>query len=130
MCNVVVRGVRALMGGMVIVYTLAGGTAAADDHDVTLVTHVSSTGLDLDRPADAEKFYVRLKRAAADVCTDRLRVDLVPVDNPDACAEKALSRAVRSINLANVTEVYLATHTPRQAAAAGISAALQAAARH
>jgi UrcA family protein len=131
MRNVVVRSVRSFVGAMAVVCVLAGSTASADEHNVTLTTHVSAAGLDLDRPADAEKFYVRLKRAAADVCTDRLRVGLEPVDNPNACVERALSSAVRSVNLANITQVYLATHTPRQAAAAGISVPLQAAAtRH
>jgi len=43
------------------------------------------------------------------------------VEDPRACYEESLGRAIRSAHLAMLTTAYLANHTPRQAAACGIS---------
>ena len=110
-----------------IVCGLVAPAAGAKDHNVTAAVHVSLQGLDLSRPADARTFYQRLQRAAWEVCTGGNRVNLVPLDDPRGCYEKSLGNAIRSANLALVTNIYLASHTPQQAAACGISTQVQVA---
>jgi hypothetical protein len=61
--------------------------------------------------------YSRLQHAAQVVCTHGMRVDLVPSRDPQGCYEKALGNAVRAANLKLLTQVYLETHTLRQAGA-------------
>jgi len=78
------------------------------------------TGLDLHHSAGAQEFYARLKHAADVACTHGNRVDLKPSGDPVGCSEKALGEAIRSANLPLLTQVYLGTHTLRQAAAYGI----------
>jgi hypothetical protein len=80
---------------------------------------VSTRGLDLGQPAGAQMFYMRLKNAANKVCT-RDRVGLAPIDYLKACYEKALADAIRSANVPLVTQIYLETHTLREASAVGI----------
>jgi len=109
--------------------TLFAGHLAAKDHTVTVALHVSAQGLDLSQPADAEKFYARLKNAAWVVCTRGNRVNLKPEDDPMSCAEHSLGAAIRSANVPALTQIYLATHTLQQAAAYGIKIPLQAAAQ-
>jgi len=108
--------------------TLFAGNLAAKDRTVTVALHVSAQGLDLSQPADAQTFYTRLKNAAWVVCTRANRVGLDPVDDPLICAEKSLGEAIRFVDLPALTQIYLATHTLRQAAASGINIPLQAAA--
>jgi UrcA family protein len=104
------------------------GEVAAKDHNVTVAIHVSSQGLDLSQPADAQTFYRRLRRAAWAACTSGNRIDLVPLDDPQACYETALGDAIRSLHLPVLTNLYFASHTREQAAACGIDVTLQAAA--
>jgi UrcA family protein len=93
----------------------------AKEHDVTAAVRVSPQGLDLSQPVDAKKFYRQLQRAARTVCSSGNRVGLVPLEDPRACYEESLGRAIRSAHLFMLTTAYLATHTPQQAAACGIS---------
>jgi hypothetical protein len=58
-----------------------------------------------------------------------MRVDLKPVANEDACYEKALANAIRSVHSPLLTQVYLETHTLRQAAASGIGSLVRIAAK-
>lgn len=102
--------------------------AAAKDQHVTVAIHVSSQGLDLSRPAEAQTFYWRLRRAAWVACTSGNRTDLVPLDDPQGCIQTALGNAIHSLHLPALTSIYLANHTPEQAAACGINVPLQAAA--
>jgi UrcA family protein len=120
---------RSLAGAAVVVATLLGGHAVAKDHEVTVAIHVSTQGLDVGKPADAQIFYTRLKNAAWIVCNHTNRVGLVPSDSPRACYEKALGDAIGSVKLPVVTQLYLETHTPQEAATHGIAMPAQLAAK-
>jgi hypothetical protein len=63
------------------------------------------------------------------VCTHGNRVDLEPDPTPQDCYEKALGNAIRSVNVPLLTQVYVATHTFREAAARGIDVPAQIAAK-
>ena len=101
---------------------------ATEDRSVTVAIHVSAEGLDLSQTADARTFYSRLKNAAWVACTRGNRAGLVPVDNVKGCCEKALGGAIHSAHAPLITQIYLATHTPQEAAVYGINAATQIAA--
>jgi hypothetical protein len=51
------------------------------------------------------------------------------MSDPEGCRETALAGAIRAANLALLAQVYLASHTLRDAAAHGIDAPLQMAAK-
>jgi UrcA family protein len=121
--------VSAALGAAAIACSLFAGSVAAQDHKVIVAIHVSKQGLDLTQPADAQTFYTRLKNAAWVACTRGNRADLVPSENPAACTEKALAGAVRSADVPQLTQVYLATHTLQQAATRGIDVPVQMAAK-
>lgn len=105
---------------MVIAGSLFAGMAQAKDYHVIVSKPVSTAGLDLGNPADAQTLYMRLRRAADDVCTRGIRADLLPSDDPRACLEKALGNAVRQAHAPLVTEAYLVNHTLHDAAVWGI----------
>ena len=117
------------LGAVAIAGTLFAGNVAAQGHNVTVAIHVSTQGLDLHHPAGAQKLYVRLQHAADVACTHGNRADLKPSSDPVGCYEKALGEAIRSVNLPLLTQVYLETHTLRQAAAHGIEVPAQVAAK-
>jgi len=58
---------------LVVAFAIAGAlitaNAAAGGQAITVSERVSSKGLDLNRPADAQKFYYRLQNAARVLCT-------------------------------------------------------------
>jgi UrcA family protein len=117
-----------LLGAIVVACSLfAGNVAAEEAHDVTVAIQVSTRGLNVHQPAGAEKLYWRLQNAAREACTKGDRVGLAPSQDLKGCYEGALAGAVRAANLTLLTQVYLATHTPREAAARGIDAPLQVA---
>ena len=118
-----------ILGTAVLAGALSAQNAAAGDHVVTVSVAVSSQGLDLTKPRDAQKFYVRLEDAAWWVCRRGPRVDLASPDNPNGCYENALADAVRSAKAPLVTQLYLATHTPQEAAAHAIEVPAQVAAK-
>jgi UrcA family protein len=120
---------RCVLGAAAIACTLFAGNVAARDHEVTVAIHVSTLGLDLSQPAGAQKFYARLKNAADDACTRGDRVGLAPSPNPKACYEKALADAIRSANVPLVTQIYLETHTLREASAHGVGVPAEIAAK-
>ena len=119
---------RSVLGAAAVACTLFAGNVAAEDRTVTVAVHVSTRGLDLSQPAGAHEFYTRLQRAARVACTDGNRVDLAPAPDPEGCYEKALGDAIRSANVPRLTQVYLETHTLRQATARGIDVPAQMAA--
>ena len=121
-------GARSLLGAATLACTLVTG-AVASDHTVTISLQVSSQGLDLTQPNDAQQFYARLDHAAQIVCTHGDRVDLVPVDDPKGCHEKALAGAVRAAKVPLLTQIYFTYHTLQQAAALGIDVPVQTAAK-
>jgi UrcA family protein len=120
---------RVVLGVAALACALFAGVVAAKDHEVTVAVHVSTQGLDLSQPAGALKFYTRLQDAARVVCTHGNRVDLAPSPDPESCYEKALGDSIRSANVPLLTQVYLETHTLRQAAARGIDVPAQMAAK-
>ena len=115
--------------GAVVACALFAGRVVAKDHEVTVAIQVSTQGLNPSQPAGAQEFYSRLKHAAQIVCTHGNRVDLKPSNDPVGCYEKALGNAIRSAKWPLVTQLYLETHTPRQAAAFGIDVPVQIAAK-
>lgn len=118
--------VRSILGVAVVAGILfATNSAAAKGHNVTVVLHVSTKGLDLSKPTDARTFYARLENAAWVACTRGNRVDLLPVDNLKRCYERALGGAIRSANAPTLTQIYLASHTLQEAAARGIDVPAQ-----
>jgi UrcA family protein len=118
-----------VLGATVVACSLFAGSVAAKDKEVAVAYRVSTQGLDLSQPAGARELYTRLKHAAEVVCTHGNRVDLAPSADPQGCYETALADAVRSANMPLVTQLYLATHTLQQAAARGIDAPVQVAAK-
>ena len=113
---------RLALGAAVVACALFTGDATAQEREVTVGYPVTTRGLDVRQPAGAHELYSRLKHAARVVCTHGMRVGLKPVTDEDACFEKSLAEAVRTVKLPLVTQVYLETHTLRQAAARGIGA--------
>jgi len=119
---------RRVLGALAACGLFVGGVAA-QDHVVTVSTKVDARGLDLTQPADAQTFYKRLRNAAWMLCTRSTRVGLAPVDNLQGCYEQALGDAVRTSHSTIVTQIYLGTHTLRDAAARGIEVPAQVAAK-
>jgi UrcA family protein len=105
---------------VVIAGSLLGGVANAGNDIVIVSKGVTTRGLDLNSPTDAQALYARLRHAANDVCTRSARVDVLSPDNSPACFEKALGKAVRQANSPLVTQAYLFNHTLRDAATWGI----------
>src|ERR1019366_9810982 len=114
-----------VLGAAIVACTLFAGDVAAKDQEFTVAYRVTTQGLNLSQPAGAHEFYSRLKHAAEVVCSHGMRVDLVPSPDPKGCYEKALGNAVRSANSPLLTQVYLQTHTLREATAFGIDVPVQ-----
>jgi len=96
------------------------GPVQANDHEVTVRIPASTAGLDPSQPADARELYARLRKAARIACTHGMRVDLEPATSFLGCYETALGNAVHSAHQPQLSIVYLATHTVRDAATYGI----------
>ena len=119
-----------ILGAAVAACTLfTGGVAAAKDDAVTISIQVSTQGLDATQPRGAQLLYWRLQNAARVACTHGNRVGLAPTPDPEGCREKALAGAIQAAHMALLTQVYLASHTLRDAAEHGIDAPLQLAAK-
>jgi UrcA family protein len=124
-----VTNARSVLSAAVVTCTLFAGNVWAGDHEVTIAIRVSTQGLDLSQPDGVHEFYMRLKQAARVACTHGNRVDLEPDPTPENCYEKALGDAIRSVNVPLLTQVYLSTHTLREAAARGIDVPAQIASK-
>jgi len=116
-----------VLGATIVACTFFAGDVTAKD--VKVAYQVSTRGLDLKQPTGAREFYTRIQHAAWIVCTDGNRVDLQPSPNLQSCYEQALGDAIRSADVPLLTQVYLETHTPREAAAHGIDVPVQMAAK-
>src|SRR5450631_943077 len=127
--NLTVSGVYSVLGAAVIACTLLAGHVAAEGRPVTVTLKVSTRGLDLNKAAGPHELYSRLKDAAWIACTRANRVGLAPVPDPVACSEKALGEAIRSANMMRLTQIYLETHTLREAATRGIGVPVELAAQ-
>ena len=101
---------KSMITMLVLGSVLVAGAARAADHNVTIAIRVDTRGLDPSKASDVQTLYSRLKTAARTACTHGNRVDLVPLDNPNDCYEKALAQAVRTVNASLLTQVYLANH--------------------
>lgn len=104
----------------VVACAVLSGAVRAAEHEVTVKVTVSTADLDPSQPAGARELYARLRRAALIACTHGNRVDLKSVTSFDGCYEKALGDAVHSAHQPQLSIVYLATHTARDAAIYGI----------
>lgn len=120
---------RCVLGAATIACTLFAGNVVANDHKVIVAIPVSTEGLDLSQPAEVRKLYMRLEYAAYVACTRGNRVGLEPSPDPKGCTGKALANAIRSANLPALTQVYLATHTLREASALGVDVPAEIAAK-
>ncbi len=127
--NITVSGVHSVLGAAVIACTLLAGNVSAEGRPVTVALKVSTRGLDLETTAGAHELYTRLQNAAWIACTRANRVGLEPTRNPEACSEKALGEAIQSANMRQLTQIYLETHTLREASALGIGIPLHVAAQ-
>jgi len=116
-----------VLGAAIAACAFFAGSAAAEDDAVAVSIQVNTQGLDVSQPRGAQELYWRLEQAARVVCTHGYRVDLAPVPNPVACREKALADAIRGAHMTLLTQVYLASHTLRDAAAHGIDVPAMAA---
>ena len=112
----------------VVAYAVLSDAVRAADPEVTVKVTVSTAGLDPSQPAGARELYGRLQTAALIVCTHGNRVDLDPPASFHGCYEKALGDAVRSAHQPQLSMVYLAAHTRRDAAAYGIEVPVRLAA--
>jgi UrcA family protein len=113
---------------LVAVCTILSAPVQAKDHQVTVNISVSTAGLDLSQPAGAREMYRQLQRAADTACGHGNRVDLQPPTSYSDCYEKALGNAVRSAHRQQLSIVYLAMHTARDAAKYGIEVPVRMAA--
>jgi UrcA family protein len=104
----------------VVACAVLSGAVQAADHEVTVKVAVSTAGLDPSQPAGAREVYRRLQRAARTACGDGDRVGLEPPTSFAGCYEKALGGGVRSAHRPQLSIIYLATHTVRDAATYGI----------
>jgi UrcA family protein len=118
-----------VLASAAVACALLAGVSVAKDYKVKVAIHVSTQGLDLSQPADAQTFYTRLEHAAYVVCTHGNRVDLVPADDENRCYEKALGEAIRAAKMPLLTQIYLETHTLQDAAARGIEVPAQVASK-
>ena len=116
---------RSVLGAAAVACTVFAANVTAEVRTVTVAIHVSTQGLHLGQPAGAQQFYARLQRAARVVCTHGERVGLEPSPDPKGCYERALGDAIRSANVPLLTQIYLATHTLREAAVRGIGVPAQ-----
>jgi UrcA family protein len=112
----------------VVACAVLSGAVLATGHEVTVNVPVSTAGLDPSQPAGARELYARLQKAARIACTHGNRVGLEPPTSFNGCYEKALGDAVRSGHQQQLSIVYLATHTLRDAARYGIEVPVRLAA--
>ena len=124
----IVMSLRPLLA-LALAGAVVTANAAEAGRAIAVSERVSAKGLDLNRPADAQRFYERLQSAARVVCTHGNQVGLEPLDDPHGCIERALGDAVRAVKAPTVTQIYLAHHTLREAAAHGIEVPAQVAAK-
>jgi UrcA family protein len=95
----------------------------ADERVIRLQVRVSTADLDLAQPDAARKLYSRLSKAAYEVCSNPLLVDVPSRTESGSCHERALGNAIRSVDRPQLTSVYLKTHTLQDAAKRGIDVA-------
>jgi UrcA family protein len=116
----IVMNICSFFGSTIVACALVAGAVPAEGRPATVALQVSARGLDLKTPEGARELYARLKNAAWIVCTRANRVGLEPSPDANACSESALGEAVRSVKLPLLTQVYLNTHSGRDAVAHGI----------
>lgn len=100
---------------------LSAAPALADSDPIVVTKVVNARDLDVNTREGALKLYYRMTFAARIVCGSDPRVGLKLPVFPRACYEAALGNAVRAANTAQLTSVYLTTHTPEVAQTYGIA---------
>lgn len=109
-----------LVGPIAIAACVLSAPALADDGPIVVTKVVNARDVDVNTREGALKLYGRLTSAARRVCGD-IRVGLALPTYAPACYEDALGNAVRSANRAQLTRVYLKTHTLEVAQTHGIA---------
>jgi UrcA family protein len=87
--------------------SLIADIASAKEND-SVSTVVRYYELDLSQSADAQRLYARLKQASKQVCFTHLTRSLSMKRMQDACADEALSRAVKRVNQPQLTALHAA----------------------
>ena len=120
---------RAVLGAAAVTCTLFAGNVWAAGPEFTVAVQVSTRGLDLSQPAGAHELYQRLQYAAERSASRTCGLPWSPSPTQRAVLEKALGDAIRSAKQPLLTQIYLETHTLREAATHGIEVPAQTAAK-
>jgi UrcA family protein len=97
---------------LVCVATLAAGlavnqaSAASSSDDAPRSVVVRFSDLNLARPQDARTLYTRIQVAARVACGDVENADLARFSRFHNCINEAVTKAVSSINMQQVTEIH------------------------
>jgi UrcA family protein len=98
---------------LICVATVAAGlavnqaSAAPSDEAVKSVV-VRFSDLNLAQPQDAQVLYSRIQRAAHEACADAESVDLARFARYHNCIDQAVTNAVATVNVHQVTEIHQA----------------------
>ena len=112
--------VKALIGAFATLTALAPIYTHAAEATTSVSRHVSFAGLDLNTPAGAQSFYVRLKSAARSLCSSHDPVDRGPSWTYRECVEDALARVVRDTNHALLAQMFVNDYGVAVAAQFGV----------
>jgi UrcA family protein len=96
---------------------LGAGAHASEIRNAPAQKVVRYTDLSLSQSDGAKMLYVRLQRAATQVCGTRDRTDLRQMQLQRECYEKALAEAVATVDKSAVTALYRSDKTIRLAGA-------------
>jgi UrcA family protein len=119
-------GSPSIVGAVALTCFVAAAGAAVAGTQVTVAIPVRVSAADLGSRAGTLAFYQRLQDAAWVACTRADRVGLAPVDDVHECTERALGAAIGSAHVALLTEVYLESHSIKEAKAYGIEVPIMA----
>ena len=99
---------------LICVATIAAGlavnqaSAAPSDDDAVKSVVVRFSDLNLTQPQDAQTLYSRIQRAAREACGDAESVDLARFARYHNCVDQAVTNAVATVNVRQVTEIHMA----------------------
>lgn len=92
--------------GLAAVSLLSINAQAGDDPDAAPQKAVDYSDLNLSVPADADRLYTRLQRAAKHVCGPSDARDLRKASKQRDCYRESLATAVAAVNHHSVTALY------------------------
>lgn len=101
-----VRRIALTAIGLAAVSLLSINAQAGDDPYAAPQKAVEYTDLDLSVPTDANALYVRLQRAAKEVCGPIEMRDLRKKQKQRACYRESLAAAVATVNHNSLTAIY------------------------